>query len=128
LNKTRNLGLGPNEIETFVRNSSVGLPFAKLKGYLALSDEQRTGYESKMEGIPVLDTTNNELVYWVAETVKAFQGSKMNIMVKGDNNSKYPIFKQIIEALRKNEQFKYQLITSPEGTPVGTELYRTRNQ
>ncbi|HVG41823.1 MAG TPA: biopolymer transporter ExbD [Chitinophagaceae bacterium] len=128
LNKSRNLGLGPTEIDNFVRNSTIGLPFSKLKGYLALTTEQQNGYESKMEGIPVLDSTDNQLVYWVAEAKKAFGGTEANIMVKGDNNTKYPVFKQIIEALRKNELFKYKLITSPEGTPVGSELYRTRNK
>jgi biopolymer transport protein ExbD len=128
LNKSRNLGLGPTEIDNFVRNSTIGLPFSKLKGYLALTTEQQNGYESKMEGIPVLDSTDNQLVYWVAEAKKALGGTEANIMVKGDNNTKYPVFKQIIEALRKNELFKYKLITSPEGTPVGSELYRTRNK
>ena len=31
LNKTRNLGLGPNEIKSFINIPSVGVPFAQLK-------------------------------------------------------------------------------------------------
>jgi biopolymer transport protein ExbD len=128
LNKSRNLGLGPAEVEAFVKNPTVGVPFNKLKNYLDLSDEQKKGYETKMEGVPVLDSTDNQLIYWVAETKKAFGGTELNVMVKGDNNTKYPVFKQIIEALRKNELFKYKLITSPEATPPGSELYKKRGK
>jgi biopolymer transport protein ExbD len=128
LSKTRSLNLTPAEIETFVKNPTVGLPFNKLKGYLDLSDEQRKGYEKNMEGVPVLDSTDNQLMYWVAESKKAFGGTEVNVMVKGDNNTKYPVFKQIIEALRKNELFKYKLITTPEATPQGSELYKSRNK
>jgi biopolymer transport protein ExbD len=126
LNKTRNLGLGPKEIDNFVRSSTVGVPFSKLRSFLGLPDEARNTALTTAEGVPVLDSTDNQLIYWVAEAKKAFQGSEMNVMVKGDNNTKYPVFKQIIEALRKNDEFKYKLITSPEGVPTGTDLYATR--
>ncbi|MEO6070464.1 MAG: biopolymer transporter ExbD [Chitinophagaceae bacterium] len=128
LSKSRNITLTPDEVNAFVKNPTIGLPFSKLKGYLDLSEEKKKGYESNMEGVPVLDSTDNQLIYWVGETKKAFGGTEVNIMVKGDNNTKYPVFKQIIEALRKNELFKYKLITSPEATPQGTELYKARGK
>ena len=73
-----------------------------------------------------MDTLNNELVWWVSETKKAFAGEKLLYLVKGDNRSKYPTFEAIINALRKNEEFKYNLVTSQEGAPEGTELYKER--
>ncbi len=54
-------------------------------------------------------------------------GKKMNLLVKGDNDAKYPSFKGIIDALKKNEIFKFSMITDPEGVPAGTDLYK-RNQ
>ena len=57
----------------------------------------------------------------------AYQGKKMNLLVKGDNNAKYPSFKGVIDAFKKNEIFKFQMITDPEGVPAGSELYRIRN-
>ena len=57
----------------------------------------------------------------------AFQGAKMNLLVKGDNEAKYPSFKGVIDAFKKNEIFKFQMITDPEGVPAGTELFK-KNQ
>ena len=53
---------------------------------------------------------------------------KLLYMIKGDNNSKYPVFEGVINALRRNEEFKYNLITSREEAPEGTALYKERNK
>jgi biopolymer transport protein ExbD len=124
INQTRNLGLSQTEINNFVKNTIIGVPFAKLKSYLGGSDAQRI---ASFEGVPVLDSANNELATWVAASQIAFQGRKMNFMIKGDNSAKYPSFKGVIEAMRRNEVFKYQLITDPESVPSGTDLYKTRD-
>lgn len=125
LNQTRNLGLSDADMKNFVRTPTVGVPFTKLKSYFSLPEEQRKTV--KQEGVPVTDTANNELYYWVRDAVSVFSGRKLLYMVKGDNAAKYPVFKGVIDALRKNEQFKYQLITSPEAVPAGTEEYRRRS-
>jgi len=124
LNQARNLGLSEAEMRSFVKNPTVGVPFNKLKPYLATPEEQRKTV--KQEGIPVTDSANNELYYWVRDGISVFSGRQINYMIKGDNNSKYPVFKGIIDALRRNDQNKYRLITSPEAVPMGTDLYRTR--
>jgi hypothetical protein len=49
-------------------------------------------------------------------------------MIKGDNNAKFPSFKGVIEAMRRNDQFKYQLVTDPEGVPLGSDLYRRQEK
>ena len=121
INTSRNLGLTEAEKLSYVNNSMVGVPFSKLKSYLQLSDDDRV---KVFEGIPVKDSANNELTYWVAAAANAFSGQQLNFLVKGDNESKYPSFKGVINALRANEVFKYQLITDPEGVPVGSELYK----
>ncbi len=123
INKERNLGLTPSEIQNFVDNTTVGVPFSNLKQLLSLPKDQRGAV--KQPGIPV-DSTNNELTIWVRQAITAFAGHTVNYMVKGDNHAKYPSFKGVIEALRSNEQFKYQLITDPESAPMGTELYMRR--
>jgi hypothetical protein len=48
----------------------------------------------------------------------------MNLLVKGDNASKYPAFKGVIDAFKKNDEMKFQMVTNPEGVPEGTELYK----
>jgi len=116
-------GLTEQEKAAFVRPSSyVGVPFNKLKGYLGLSAEQIKAY--KQEGVPIHDTANNEMMIWIRAAATAFEGQKMNFMVKGDNNAKFPSFKGVIDALKKNDILKFQMITDPENAPPGTELHR----
>lgn len=113
------------EIKNFKRSSSyVGVPFAQLKSYLNLTADQVKTFKSP--GIPV-DTVNNELSTWMRAAATAFQGKKMSLLVKGDNNAKYPSFKGAINAFKQNELFKFSMITDPEGVPPGTELYK-KNQ
>jgi hypothetical protein len=126
VDQMKSLGLTDKEKAAFTRAGSfVGVPFAQLKSYLQLSTDQVKSF--KQPGIP-LDTANNEMIIWMRAASTAMQGKKMNLFVKGDNNAKYPTFKGIIDAFKKNELFKFSMITDPEGVPPGTELYRLQNQ
>ena len=123
VDQLKGLGLTDQEKASFRRTASfVGVPFAQLKSFLQLKPEQYKGFNSP--GIPVLDTLNNELIVWMRAAATAFQGAKMNLLVKGDNEAKYPSFKGVIDAFKKNEIFKFQMVTDPEGVPAGTELYK----
>jgi biopolymer transport protein ExbD len=122
VNSARKLGLTEAEINSFGKNTTVGVPFTQVKSLLDMSDQDRL--KAKQPGIPVMDTLNNELTTWVANAITVFQGHKLNYMIKGDNAAKYPTFKGVIDALRKNEINKYQLITDPESVPPGTDLYK----
>jgi biopolymer transport protein ExbD len=124
INQSRNLNLTPAEMTSFTKAPIIGVPFSQLKGFLDLPHDQQE--KQPQPGIPVLDTLNNELVWWIASVKKAFAGQKLLYLVKGDNKSKYPTFEAIINALRKNEEFKYNLVTSQEGAPEGTDLYKER--
>jgi biopolymer transport protein ExbD len=122
INTSKNLGLTDAEKKNFYANASgyIGVPFAQLKSYLDKSPEQIKG--ANLAGIPVTDTLNNELMAWVGAAVAAFQGSKMSLLVKGDNSAKYPSFDGVVYAFKKNDQLKFQLITNPVGAPPGSEL------
>ena len=72
LNKARNLGLTEAEMNAFVKNPTVGVPFAQLKQYFSLPEEQRKSVHQP--GIPVTDTANNELYYWVRDAITVFAG------------------------------------------------------
>jgi biopolymer transport protein ExbD len=124
LNTTRNLGLTEAEMQNYVRVHSVGVPFSQLKGLL--SRPISTHKEIVQPGIPVLDSATNELYYWVRDAYTAFRGTKINFLVKGDNASKYPSFKRVLDAFKRNDIYKFQLVTSPEEAPAGTELYKIR--
>lgn len=124
VDQLKTLGLSASEKAAFKKGGSfVGVPFGMLKSYLQLTPEQMKSY--KAPGIPVTDTLNNELVVWMRAANTAFAGDKMNLMVKGDNDAKYPSFKGVIEAFKKNEIFKFQMVTEPENVPEGTDLFRS---
>ena len=124
INTSKNLGLTDQEKKNFSNNATayIGVPFSQLKSYLDKSPEDAK--KLTLPGIPVTDTLNNELQEWVRAAVGAFQGSKMSLLVKGDNAAKYPSFQGVIRAFKKNDQLKFQLVTNPVPAPAGTELYK----
>ncbi len=118
INTSQNLGLTPAEIANFKKVYMVGVPFNGLKQVLGSGN---TIAGEKLPGIPV-DTANNQLVWWIREAKNAFAGKKLDYLIKGDNNSKYPAFESVLSALKQNEEFKYKLVTSLDGVPDGSEL------
>jgi hypothetical protein len=126
LNKSKNLGLTASEINSFAKNTTIGSPFSGLKQVLSVDPGQRINI--KQPGIPV-DSANNELTQWIGAAIITFANAgphKVNYMIKGDNNAKYPSFKGVMDALRANDQYKYQLITDPKSVPAGTDEYIRR--
>jgi len=128
ISTSKNLGLTDAEKKAFSTNPTayIGVPFAQLKSYLDVPIDQVKNV--KQSGIPTQDSTNNELRDWVAAAVAAFQGEKMNVLVKGDDAAKYPSFDGVIWALKKNDQLKFQLVVSPMGAPKGSELDKLQDQ
>jgi biopolymer transport protein ExbD len=121
LSASKSLNLSAAQIAAFTRASSyVGVPFSQLGGLLNTPQDDLG--KVKMEGIPVTDSTNNQLVDWLYEAKKAFEGKKMELLVKGDNDSKYPSFHGVLDAFKKNDLLKFQMVTNPEGIPAGSEL------
>lgn len=122
VNSHKNLGLSDAEIAALVKAPFIGTPLAQLKQQARLPVEQMTG--ETLPGIYVKDTTNNELLDWMRGVADAYTGMKPNILLKGDNVAKYPSFRNIIDAFRKNDFFKFQMVTNPESVPMGTDLYK----
>lgn len=119
LNTTKNLGI---DVRAFKTAQFIGAPFSSLGSFLKLPEDQRKG--NLLPGIPVKDSTNNELTQWMTLVRDAYQGKKPNILLKGDNLAKYPAFKSVITAFKANDFLKFQMVTSPEGVPVGTDLWK----
>jgi len=123
INATNNTGVTQSETNNFKKMAMVGVPFSQLRGLLQTPVDQQKNV--KQAGIP-LDSTGGELTFWINAAKKAFitEGKhKLTYLIKGDNDSKYPTFKMVINAMRKNEEFKYQLVTTPEEAPKGTEYF-----
>ncbi|OQP51095.1 hypothetical protein A4H97_04590 [Niastella yeongjuensis] len=124
IDQGKNLGLTAQEKAAFARSGSiVGVPFSMLKSYLDLNADQVKNF--KAPGIP-LDTADNQLTVWMNAATRSFTGNTMTLLVKGDNNAKYPTFKGVIDAFKRNEIFKFSMVTDPEGVPEGTALAAKR--
>ena len=80
--------------------------------------------DASLPGIPVLDTLHNELTQWMGGVHEAYVGGKANILLKGDNLTKYPYFKNVLTAFKKNDLLKFQMVTNAESVPEGTALYK----
>jgi hypothetical protein len=119
LNTAKNLGI---DVAKFRSANFVGAPFSGLNSFLSISEENRKG--NLLPGIPCKDSTNNELIVWMQAVNEAYAGAKMDLLLKGDNLAKYPSFKGVLTAFKKNNIQKFQMVTNPENAPVGSELYK----
>jgi biopolymer transport protein ExbD len=123
INTVKALGLSKQDISNLVKAPFLGVPFTALKQQANLPVEQITG--EVLPGIPCKDTANNEMVDWVRGIVSAYAGgTPPNILVKADNVAKYPSFKNVLTAFKRNDLFHFQMVTSPVNVPVGTALYQ----
>lgn len=130
INLRKQLGLTPAELTAWGKQEFIGLPLNQIKSALA---SNKVLDPSTLPGIPMKDTANNELVDWVASIKNVFAAAKVDqkdlekmLLVKGDNEAFYPKFKNIKYAFKKNEIFKFQIVTNGSEAPRGTELYEQR--
>lgn len=119
--KQRNLSFSPEDLAYFEQAQYVGVPLSQLKQFIRLTPEELG--KVKMEGIPS-DSTNNELLTWITAAYNVSQGRVVNWLIKGDNASKYTTFSNVINAFKKNEIYKYNLVTNAADIPEGSELWK----
>jgi len=122
INQRNNLGLTADEIASLTKQPFIGTPLAQLKQQAHLQLSQITS--KNLPGIPTQDTTNNQMIEWIRAASTAYAGGHMDLILKGDNVAKYPVFKNILTAFKKNEQFKFQMVTNQSNVPQGTDLYK----
>ena len=123
-NTTRGLQLTAAELAKLKKSEFIGLPVNQLKSALNATQEIPA---TAMAGIPI-DSTNNELAFWIRSITNAYKGEDQRkleeiILIKGDGEALYPVFKNVKEALKANEIFKFRIVTEGEQVPVGSELY-----
>lgn len=127
VNTGQNLGLTPAEIANFRNIYMVGVPLSGVKQLLGM--DAKAVEKVRQPGIPVEDSANNELYWWVRAAKNAFAGEKLNYLIKGDGNSKYPAFEAVVAALKRNEEFKYNLITTLDGAEAALyEANKTKSK
>jgi biopolymer transport protein ExbD len=125
INVTKGLNLSAAELAKWRKDEFIGLPLNQIKGSLSISTPIPP---SKLPGIPVKDSTNNEMVDWLRSVTNVYAGEDQKklqemLLVKGDNEALYPMFKNIKAAFKRNQIFKFRIVTNGEAVPVGSELY-----
>lgn len=101
----------PEEIKTFLGLSEVTVPIGSLKSYLNLSDTEQ---KAMIPGIP-LDSANLQLIDWVEFSYEV--EPELTLAIKGDVNTQYPKFRELINQLVERNFYRFQLITSSESKP-----------
>ena len=97
LNTSYSLGLDETHFKAFVNSPSVGVPLSELKSLLSLDAESMK--EHPQNGIPC-DSVKNELIDWIKAGLFAYQGKKLNILIKADNATPYPSLKNVILSIK----------------------------
>jgi biopolymer transport protein ExbD len=124
INATKGLNINK---AAFVKAQFIGAPFSQLAAFLQIPEENRKG--GNLPGIPVDSTKGgNEMVEWMKLVNEAYLGKKANLLLKGDNLAKYPAFKGVIDAFKKNDFLKFQMVTNPESVPLGSELWKNNQK
>ncbi len=107
-----NIQFTDRETYNFSLLSSFGVPIASLKAFLDLDPDQRK--TEKEPGIPI-DSTNNELAWWVI--FGRLSNPNVRIAIKGDRETSYPVIKKIMDTLQSKNVNKFNLITNLEERP-----------
>ncbi|MEO6330700.1 MAG: biopolymer transporter ExbD [Ginsengibacter sp.] len=125
LGTSRNLQFSDEDKKYFQSATFVGAPLSQLNQFTRIAPEDMK--KVTLTGIPV-DSSNNELQAWINAAINVYhdKGRKLNFLIKGDDNAKYPSFKSVIDAFKKNDVYKYQLVTNPEDVPKGSDLEKLR--
>jgi biopolymer transport protein ExbD len=119
--KLRGMSFTDGDVTAFRHTDFVGVPLNQIKQYDNLPSEQQS--KVTLPGVPY-DSANNELLTWVTAAVKVSEGKKVKFLIKGDGQVKYPNFEQVIKAFKKNDIYKYNLVTNQTQVPQGSELWK----
>jgi biopolymer transport protein ExbD len=126
MGETYGVTFSQDEINAYALESSIGMPMSSIKGYLALSPEDRKLVQQT--GIPVDSTKNlsNELGIWITNARRASVeavGINPQVLIKGDSKSNYPSVKFVFKTLQDQlKPTRFGLITSEEAEPTTAEL------
>jgi biopolymer transport protein ExbD len=115
IGSAKGISFTDQEKKKFANQASFGFPINQLKGWLNMPQEQMK--EVTQPGIQVDSTGISELADWVYAARKA--NSQLRIALKGDNASKFPVFKDVLANLQSQNINKFNLITGSEEPPSG---------
>ena len=107
------VAITPTMQKNYNASELVGYPAGAMRQILAMTPSEAKAAKL-LKGIPC-DSANNELFLWVSYAKIA--NPALKVAIKGDANSNYKVFNQIVGTLQEQNINVFQLITSPEGKP-----------
>jgi biopolymer transport protein ExbD len=128
MNKFPEVKFTQKQIDRFKLMKSFGVPFEQLPAYIDADEVERKKIDTQTKGIPI-DTVDNkdQLTFWINfGRVEAFiwnkdqvdnKGAKdkpMRFAIKCDGKAQYRKVDAIIELFKKQDIFRFNLITDLE--------------
>ncbi len=110
MGKHYGLSFSPAQVQTFGLISSIGVPVVQLPELLDLPPSERR--ELEQPGIP-MDSLTNELNDWIV--FARIANPKIRVVLNGDQQTAYPLVRNIMNLLVENNITRFNLITELEG-------------
>lgn len=107
------IAITPTMQKNYNASELVGYPAGAMRQILNMTPSEAKAAKL-LKGIPC-DSANNELFLWVSYAKIA--NPALKVAIKGDANSNYKVFNQIVGTLQEQNINVFQLVTSPEGKP-----------
>jgi biopolymer transport protein ExbD len=103
----------PVEVKKFEALAAFGVPIIKMKDFI---NAENSSIRSALQvGIPT-DSTDNQLLMWIRQA--RLYNNDIQVAIKGDANTNYPVVKKVIDILQDNNVNKFNLTTNPEANDI----------
>ena len=96
------------ELIEYSKLNMSGVPIEKMKGFLALSNDEKDSEGAKM-GIPT-DSISKQFETWI-KTARQIN-PELRLAIKADSNTPYKVVKSVMGSLQDIKENRYNLITS----------------
>lgn len=130
MNKFLAVKFTPDQVNKFGAMQSFGVPIADLPKYIDSDEKERKEMDAITKGIPI-DTAGNkdELSFWINfgrvesytlnDRLKAEgkEVEELRIALKADGQAQYKKIDAVITLFKKQDVFRFNLITDLEGDP-----------
>ena len=121
--------LNAEQMESFSKMGTFGMPVELLGQYINAEDDVKEAMDKAGKGIP-LDSLNNQLGSWIQEGYYAFvedateQGltkeqlkeDGLRYAIKADANTEYEKIEKVIDVFREKQIFQFNMVTSLAGS------------
>ena len=114
MGKRYNIEFTETELKEFEKYpSSIGVPIAKMKEFLATKDTKARALIET--GIPI-DSTDNQLADWILFTRQI--NPNVQACIKGDSKTNYPVVKRVLDIMQDKNVKQFNLVTNLDAVKI----------